>query len=72
MKQTIENLKALTDCKSYPKLAEFLGVSKMTIYRLTDGKNVTLNRTLPMLDYLLSDLSETKLRKFLNKFKEKE
>jgi len=71
MKQTIESLKQLTQNRSDAKFAKFLGVTKNTITRQKRGDKTKLHVVLPVLKYLLSDLSKTKLKEFLIKFKEK-
>lgn len=71
MRSTIKNLKTLTGHSSYPKLAKFFGVCRATVNRVVAGEKVTFSKTLPMLEYLLDNLSEKERKQFLNKFKEK-
>ena len=66
MKKTIENLKKLTNHRSDTKFAEFLGVTKNTITRAKGGHKTKLHTVLPMLDYLISNLSQANLKKFLD------
>ena len=69
MKETIKNLKKLTGHRSDVAFAEFVGVSKSTVHLAKKGKKTKLNAVLPMLEYLLSGLSQAKLKDFLKEFK---
>lgn len=67
MKETIEYLKKklkITEPKTDAKLAKFLGVTKNTIVRQKRGDKTKLYKVLPMLKYLISGLSEAKLKEF--------
>ena len=74
MKEKIKSLKKtlkITGTKTDTKLAKFLGVTKNTIVRQKRGDKTKLHAVLPMLEYLISGLSNAKLKKFLEKFKNK-
>ena len=69
MKETIENLKVLTGCKTDKDLAAFLGCGRTTIRNIKAGLNVKLNPALRMLERLLENADNEQLDRFLHKFK---
>ena len=68
-KEIIENLKNLTRHKSDAAFGQFLGVTKVTVHYIKKDKTTKLHKVLPMLDWLLSELSEYQLEEFLQEFK---
>ena len=69
--QTIEKLKKLTGHRSNRAFAEFLGVTKSTIYLAKSGTKTKLHSVLPMLLHLILELNKIELSGFLRKFKQK-
>lgn len=69
MKKTIEKLKKLTGHSTDVTFAEFLDVCKATIAKAKNGQKTKLRAVLPMLEFLISGLSQAKLKEFLKKFK---
>jgi hypothetical protein len=68
MKKLIENLKKTTGIRSDAKFAAWLGFSKNTIAHAKLGRRTKLIVFLPMLDYLLKNMSGRELDKFLKAF----
>ena len=66
--QTIEKLKKLTGHRSNRAFAEFLGVTKSTIYLAKSGTKTKLHSVLPMLLHLISTAHDAELKAFLGRF----